>query len=135
VSHQSTHFLSFFRIYLLINKLIVVWCREDGGQVEFAALEQLENPHYHVGSARTVNNYIKIKEVIALLQCPAVFTLKDLLKPQADRTQFFLSAILNFCLHKDSKMNELRPIGEELSLLDEQRREFDDKISQVGLLL
>jgi kinetochore protein Nuf2 len=29
----------------------------------------------------------------------------------------------------------LRPIGEELSLLDEQRREFDDKISQVGLLL
>lgn len=105
---------------------------EDGGQVEFAALEQLENPHYHVGSARTVNNYIKIKEVIALLQCPAVFTLKDLLKPQADRTQFFLSAILNFCLHKDSKMNELRPIGEELSLLDEQRREFDDKISQLN---
>ncbi|KAJ6691078.1 MEMBRALIN/KINETOCHORE PROTEIN NUF2 [Salix koriyanagi] len=63
---------------------------EDGGQVEFAALEQLENPHYHVG------------------------------------------AILNFCLHKDSKMNELRPIGEELSLLDEQRREFDDKISQLN---
>ncbi|KAJ6289908.1 hypothetical protein OIU78_025764 [Salix suchowensis] len=105
---------------------------EDGGQVEFAALEQLENPHYHVGSARAINNYIKIKEVIALLQCPAVFTLKDLLKPQADRTQFFLSAILNFCLHKDSKMNELRPIGEELSLLDEQRREFDDKISQLN---
>ncbi|KAG6767500.1 hypothetical protein POTOM_028705 [Populus tomentosa] len=105
---------------------------EDEGQVEFAALEQLENPHYHVGSARIMNLYIKVKEVITMLQCPADFTLRDLLKPQGDRTQFFLSAILNFCLHKDSKMNELRPIGEELTLLDEQRRGLEDKISQLN---
>uniref|UniRef100_A0A6N2MM52 Uncharacterized protein n=1 Tax=Salix viminalis TaxID=40686 RepID=A0A6N2MM52_SALVM len=102
---------------------------EDEGQVEFAALEQLENPHYHVGSARIMNLYIK---VITMLQCPADITLRDLLKPQGDRTQFFLSAILNFCLHKDSKMNELRPIGEELTLLDEQRRGLEDKISQLN---
>ncbi|KAJ6741071.1 KINETOCHORE PROTEIN NUF2 [Salix purpurea] len=105
---------------------------EDEGQVEFAALEQLENPHYHVGSARIMNLYIKVKELIRMLQCPADITLRDLLKPQGDRTQFFLSAILNFCLHKDSKMNELRPIGEELTLLDEQRRGLEDKISQLN---
>ncbi|KAF9679053.1 hypothetical protein SADUNF_Sadunf07G0100000 [Salix dunnii] len=105
---------------------------EDEGQVEFAALEQLENPHYHVGSARIMNLYIKVKELITMLQCPADITLRDLLKPQGDRTQFFLSAILNFCLHKDSKMNELRPIGEELTLLDEQRRGLEDKISQLN---
>ncbi|KAJ6716287.1 MEMBRALIN/KINETOCHORE PROTEIN NUF2 [Salix koriyanagi] len=66
-----------------------------------------------------------------MLQCPADITLRDLLKPQGDCTQFFLSAILHFCLHKDSKMNELRPVGEELTLLDEQRRGLEDKISQV----
>ncbi|CAK7355266.1 unnamed protein product [Dovyalis caffra] len=114
--------------------LIYLDLLHDGyeGQIEFSALEQLENPQYHVGSARTMNHYIKIKQVIALLQCPADFTLRDLLKPQGDRTQFFIGAILNFCLHKDTKMNELRPLGEELTLLDEQRRDLEDKITQLN---
>ncbi|KAJ6716286.1 MEMBRALIN/KINETOCHORE PROTEIN NUF2 [Salix koriyanagi] len=67
-----------------------------------------------------------------MLQCPADITLRGLLKPQGDRTQFFLSAILHFCLHNDLKMNELMPIREELTLLDEQRRGLEDKISQLN---
>ncbi|XP_065869512.1 kinetochore protein NUF2 homolog [Euphorbia lathyris] len=104
---------------------------EDQGQVEFAALEQFENPE-HVDSAGTMNKFIKIREMVHLVDCPLKFTLKDLLKPQGDRTELYLSAILNFCLHKDTKMNALRPIGEELSLLDEQRKEWEDKISQLN---
>ena len=35
---------------------------------------------------------------------------------------------------RDSKMNDLRPIVEELTLLDEQRNQFKDRISQVSRL-
>lgn len=75
-------------------------CREDQGQLEFAALEQLENPDLHVGSIQTMTLYSRIKEVVGSLHCPKNFTLKDLMRPDAARTEFFVSAILNFCLHK-----------------------------------
>lgn len=73
--------------------------REDG-QMEFAALERLENPDFHVDSLRRINLCSKIKELIASLDCPKKFTLKDLTKPDTDRTEIFVSAILNFCFHK-----------------------------------
>lgn len=72
--------------------------RED--HVEFAALEHLENPDLHVDSVRVMKLYSRIKEVVASLDCPRNFTLKDLLTPEADRTEFFLGALLNFCLHR-----------------------------------
>lgn len=78
----------------------MIFCREDQGQVEFAALEQLENPDHHADSVRTMNMYIRIREMLGLVDCPLKFSLKDLLRPQGDRTEIFLSAILNFCLHK-----------------------------------
>ncbi|CAK9178167.1 unnamed protein product [Ilex paraguariensis] len=106
--------------------------QEDYGQVDFAALEQLENPDLHVDSVRMMNLFHKIREVVASLECPKKFTLKDLIKPDSDRTELFLSAILNFCLHRDTKMNLLRPIVEELTLLDEQRQELEARISQLN---
>lgn len=75
-------------------------CREDHEQVDFAALEQLENPDLHLDSVRTVKLYNRIKEVVASLACPRRFTLKDLIKPDVERTEYFISALLNFCLHK-----------------------------------
>ena len=75
-------------------------CREDQGQVEFAALEQFENPDLHMDSVQTMKLYNRVKHVIASLDCPKKFTLKDLIKPDPDRTEIFLSAMLNFCIHK-----------------------------------
>ncbi|KAJ0043992.1 hypothetical protein Pint_17257 [Pistacia integerrima] len=105
---------------------------EDQGQLEFGALEQLENPDLHVGSVQTMNLYSRIKEVVSSVDCPMKFTLKDLVRPDATRTEYFVSAILNFCLHKDTKMNLLRPIAEDLTILDEQRREWEAKIAQLN---
>ncbi|XP_034700892.1 kinetochore protein NUF2 homolog [Vitis riparia] len=105
--------------------------QEDPGQVEFAALERLENPDWHRDSVRIMNLYSKIKELVASLDCPWKFTLKDLIRPDRDRTEKFLGTILNFFLHKDSKMNELRPIVEESNLLDEERKLLEDRISQL----
>ena len=76
-------------------------CREEEhGQLEFAALDHLENPDFHVESVRIIKLYNRIKDVLASMDCPKSFTLKDLIKPASDRTELFLSAILNFGLHR-----------------------------------
>ncbi|KVH93488.1 hypothetical protein Ccrd_004453 [Cynara cardunculus var. scolymus] len=122
-----------FTSNLYTQILIHIGClQEDYGLVEFADLEQLENPDLHVDSVRMMNLFKKIKEVISALDCPKKFTLKDLIKPEADRTELFLSAVLNFCLHKDTRMNLLRPAVEDLTLLDEQRQELEARILQLN---
>ncbi|PQQ11842.1 kinetochore protein Nuf2 [Prunus yedoensis var. nudiflora] len=105
---------------------------EDYEQVEFAALEQLENPDLHVDSARSMKLYNRMKEVVALVDCPKRFTLKDLIRPETDRTEYFLSAILNFCLHRETKMNILTKVVDQVTDIDEQRNRWEDRISQLN---
>ncbi|KAI3525617.1 hypothetical protein L1887_04526 [Cichorium endivia] len=113
--------------------LIHLGClQEDYGLVEFADLEQLDNPDMHVDSVRMMNLFKKLKEVMSALECPRKFTLKDLIKPEPDRTELFLSTVLNFCLHRDTRMNILRPVVENLTQLDEQRQEIEARISQLN---
>ncbi|KAE8669020.1 Kinetochore protein nuf2 isoform 3 [Hibiscus syriacus] len=105
---------------------------EDQGQFEFSALEQIENPDLLIGSFHVMNLYCTLTEVMESLKCPLQFNLRDLFKPDPRRTEHFLSAILNFCLYKETKMNLLRPIVEELALLDDQRKEQETKIYQLN---
>ncbi|KAG4193534.1 hypothetical protein ERO13_A07G227000v2 [Gossypium hirsutum] len=105
---------------------------EDQGQVEFSALEQIENPDLLIGSFQVMNLYSRLRDVMASLNCPMQFNLRDLIKPDPRRTEHFLSGILNFCLYKETKLNLLRPIVEELALLDDQRKEWEAKISQLN---
>ncbi|KDP38869.1 hypothetical protein JCGZ_05026 [Jatropha curcas] len=130
LKNPNADFLSDLYTRLLIHLDLLQ--EEDQGQVEFAALEQLENPDHHVDSVRIMNLCIRIREMVSMVGCKLQFTLKDLLRPQGDRTEFYLSAILNFCLHRDAKMNLLRPMVDDLTLLDEQRKEWEDKISQLN---
>ncbi|KAH9741300.1 kinetochore protein NUF2-like [Citrus sinensis] len=83
--------------------------------------EYLENPDLHVRSVQIMKLYSMVKEVVTTVNCPMNFTLKDLIRPDATRTEYFLV---------DTKMNLLRPIAEDLTRLDEQRSELEDKISQ-----
>ncbi|XP_037491203.1 kinetochore protein NUF2 homolog, partial [Jatropha curcas] len=123
LKNPNADFLSDLYTRLLIHLDLLQ--EEDQGQVEFAALEQLENPDHHVDSVRIMNLCIRIREMVSMVGCKLQFTLKDLLRPQGDRTEFYLSAILNFCLHRDAKMNLLRPMVDDLTLLDEQRKEWE----------
>lgn len=68
--------------------------------MDFSALEHLENPDLHVDSFRTINLFHKIRDMLTALDCPEIFTLRDLIKPDPERTRFFVGAILNFCLHR-----------------------------------
>ncbi|KAH0855336.1 hypothetical protein HID58_013771 [Brassica napus] len=99
-------------LYTRILIYLDVLTEEERGQVDFEALEQLENPDHHTTSAPAMDLY-------------------DLLRPDSSRTEFFISALLNYSLHKDSKMELIRPLAEELTLLDEQRRQSEAKIAQL----
>ncbi|CAK9326878.1 unnamed protein product [Citrullus colocynthis] len=105
---------------------------EDKGQVEFAALDQLENPDLHMDSVPIMKLHNRIKHAIASLDCPKKFTLKDLIKPEADRMEIFLSAMLNFCIHKDAKINLHALVMDELNAFGDQQREWEVKISQLN---
>ncbi|CAL8108403.1 unnamed protein product [Prunus armeniaca] len=76
--------------------------------------------------------YNRMKEVVALVDCPKRFTLKDLIRPETDRTEYFLSAILNFCLHRETKMNILTKVVDQVTDIDEQRNRWEDRISQLN---
>ncbi|XP_071691563.1 kinetochore protein NUF2 homolog [Rutidosis leptorrhynchoides] len=118
---------------LYTQLLIHISCiQEDLGLVEFSNVEQFENPDLHIDSVRMINLFHKIKGVLDALACPKKFNLKDLIKPDADRTELFLSAITNFCLHREERMKLLGPIGDESSRLDEQRREYEERIAQLN---
>ncbi|TXG53512.1 hypothetical protein EZV62_022681 [Acer yangbiense] len=149
LKNPSPDFISDLYTRLLIY--LDILHEEDHGQLDFAALDQLENPDHHVGSVQTMTLHSRIKEVVTSIGCPMNFTLKDLIRPDAARTEYFVSAILNFCLHKkiymlilsykslvfvynlrDTKMNLLRPIAEDLTDLDEQRKEWETKISKLN---
>lgn len=108
-----------------------MYCREERGQVDFEALEQLENPDHHTTSAPAMDLYVKLKHTLEMVDCPLIINFKDLLRPDSSRTEFFISALLNYALHKDSKMELIRPLAEELTLLDEQRRQSEAKIAQL----
>ncbi|CAH1432236.1 unnamed protein product [Lactuca virosa] len=77
-----------------------------------------------------MNLFNKIRELISALDCPWKFTLKDLLKPEADRTEFFLGTILNFLIHSGSRLNELNPVLEDLTNLGEQQQEVEARVLQ-----
>ncbi|AEE33765.1 Kinetochore protein NUF2 [Arabidopsis thaliana] len=105
---------------------------EEKGQVDFEALEQLENPDHHATSMQAMKLYCKVKDMLEMLDCPLPISFKDLLRPESSRTEFFISALLNYGLYKDSKMDLIRPKAEELGLLDEQRKQCEAKVAQLN---
>lgn len=105
--------------------------QNDPSQVDFASLERFENPDMHVDAIRALNLCRKIKDLLIAIECPLSFTLPDLLRPDSNRTLKFLSAIINFFLHRDSKMSMLRPYSDDVSLLEEEIKQREAKIVQL----
>ncbi|GFP99199.1 probable kinetochore protein nuf2 [Phtheirospermum japonicum] len=106
--------------------------QDDQGQIEFGALEQLENPDYHAHSVQVINLYNKIRQLIAAVNCPKTFTPKDLIKPETERTELFLSALLNFHLHRHTKLNLLKPYGDDLDLFEGRKEVAQKRIEELN---
>ncbi|XP_026447843.1 kinetochore protein NUF2 homolog [Papaver somniferum] len=107
--------------------------QDDHRQADFNALGQLENPDLHADSVRLVNLCRKINEVMASVSCPTDFLLRDLAKPDTHRNGLFLSAILNFCLHRETKLVLLQPFVDQVNIHEEQRNELESRISELHM--
>ncbi|XP_010518260.1 PREDICTED: probable kinetochore protein NUF2 [Camelina sativa] len=108
-------------------------CREETGQVDFEALQELENPDHHVTSLQYSDLYCKVKDMLDMVvACPLQMNYKDLIRPEPSRTEFFISSLMNYALHRDSKMNKIQEKAEELTLLDEERKQSEATIAQLN---
>ncbi|KAI7726660.1 hypothetical protein M8C21_024063 [Ambrosia artemisiifolia] len=105
---------------------------DNNGLVEFEDLEQLENPDLHVDSVRILSLFRKVKALVDALHCPKKFTFKDLIRPDPDRSEAFLGAILNFSLHRNTRLNLIEPICEELTTIDVQKQELEATIIKLN---
>ncbi|XP_010243867.1 PREDICTED: kinetochore protein nuf2 [Nelumbo nucifera] len=107
--------------------------QEDHGQVDFSALEQLENPDYHVDSVRASNLFRKMTELVDAVSCPINFIFRDLVKPDTHRTTAFLSAILNFFLYRTTKLNDIQKVFDQVNFDEVRRQELETQISQKNM--
>ncbi|CAJ2677209.1 unnamed protein product [Trifolium pratense] len=124
-------------LYTRILNHLLDFLEEDNDQLdqlEFESLARLENPDLFVKSFRVTKLYNKIKKMINALKCPKEYTfnLADLVKPDPDRTEFFLSALLNFCLDRYARMDAISPLVVELNDLEQQIMDIEKtKIAEL----
>ncbi|KAK1374291.1 Nuf2 domain-containing protein [Heracleum sosnowskyi] len=127
--HPNSDFISnLYRHILYYLDLL----QEDDGQINFEALQQFENPESHLEAIQKMSLLQKIRGFVDAVHCPRKFHLKDLVKPDSDRTEFFLSAMLNFVLYRATKLDILSPIVDEMTMIDEQRKELEAKILELN---
>ncbi|KAF6152770.1 hypothetical protein GIB67_004599 [Kingdonia uniflora] len=124
----DTVYLIYARLLIFVDSLQ----DDDSGQVEFVALEQLENPDFHRDSVHVFNFLRKIKELVAAVRVPFDFCLKDLIKPETRRTAVFMSAILNFCLYRESKMELMEVHVNEVNQHEERHQELQTRFSELN---
>ncbi|XP_010473127.1 PREDICTED: probable kinetochore protein NUF2 [Camelina sativa] len=128
--NPTLDFVSELYIRLLIY--LDVLKEEEKGQVDFEALQELENPDHHVTSLQYSDLYCKVKDMLDMVECPLLMNYKDLIRPEPSRTEFFISSFVNYALHRDSKMNKIKEKAEELTLLDEERKQSEAQIAQLN---
>ncbi|KAL6515231.1 hypothetical protein OROHE_018863 [Orobanche hederae] len=107
--------------------------QEDQGQIEFEALEQLENPDHHSHSVPIINLYNKIRQLLGAVNCSKEFTPKDLIKPEPERTEFFLNELLNFYLHRYVKLDLFKPHMDDLESLERREKDAQSRIQELNV--
>ncbi|MED6168001.1 hypothetical protein PIB30_008023 [Stylosanthes scabra] len=128
-SNPNPDLISELYTHLLIH---LDFLEEENEQLDFEAVSHFDNPELHMESIRAIKLYNRIKEVMAILECPRKFTLADLLTPDPQRTELFMGSILNFVLYREGKLVDISNIGDEVSNLEEQRMKLEEnEIPQV----
>lgn len=106
--------------------------KDEHGQMEFEALEHIENPEHHSYSIQIMNLFVKLQHLLAAINCPKPFTPRDLIKPEPDRTELFIGALLNFHLHRNAKMDLLKPVFDDLEQFEKQKLAAEAKIVELN---
>ncbi|KAH6831972.1 hypothetical protein C2S53_008248 [Perilla frutescens var. hirtella] len=106
--------------------------KDDQGNMEFEALQHFENPEHHSHAIQMMNLSLKLQQILASIRCPKPFTPQDLIKPDPDRTELFLGALLNFHLHRHAKMEQLKPLFDDLERFEEQKLAAEARVVQLN---
>ncbi|KAL4305281.1 Kinetochore protein [Arachis hypogaea] len=138
-------------IFELYTRLLLHldFLEEENEQLDFEAVSNFDDPELHMESIRAIKLHYRIKEVLAILECPGkftfTFTFADLLMPDTQRTEFFIGAIVNFVLYSaleeqriNLEENEIPQVKSEISNLNEARekemavvQEVDAKVAEL----
>ncbi|KAG0495632.1 hypothetical protein HPP92_000323 [Vanilla planifolia] len=100
------------------------------GQLDFGALQLLDNPEHHADAIEAIDLYHRMRELLLSLSYRG-FKLADILRPEPLRMIHILSAVVNFIFYREEKLNTLQLAMEKVSAYDERRRELEEKLSEL----
>jgi len=104
---------------------------EPDEQLQFQALQVLDNPEHHMRSLRLSRIYKRANAFLQSIQFRDL-NLRDLLRADGPRVVLILSALINFLLFRREKLALLEPIVQEYDALDKRQRELRAKIDEVA---
>ncbi|XP_020592892.1 kinetochore protein Nuf2 isoform X2 [Phalaenopsis equestris] len=103
--------------------------REDvNADLDFGALQLLDNPEYHEEAIRAINLFHRMNEFLVSINCDG-FKLSDLLMPEPRRMILIFSAIVNFLYYREEKLAALQVFMDKLPACDERRSELEEKLA------
>ncbi|CAD6335011.1 unnamed protein product [Miscanthus lutarioriparius] len=104
---------------------------EPDEQLQFQALQVLDNPEHHMRALRLSRIYKRANAFLQSIQFRDL-NLRDLLRADGPRVVLILSALINFLLFRREKLALLEPIVQEYGALDKRQRELRAKIDELS---
>lgn len=103
---------------------------EPDEQLEFQALQAIDNPEHHMRAIALSRLYRRANAFLHSILFRDL-TLRDLLRADGRRVVYILSAIINFLHYRQDKLSFLEPIVQEYSPLQERHTELRAKIAEL----
>ncbi|KAK1259866.1 hypothetical protein QJS04_geneDACA020772 [Acorus gramineus] len=103
-------------------------------QVDFNALEGVENPESHWPAIQVLNLFSRVRWLVSSPTERIVppFSMRDLIRPDPKRTAVFISALVNFCHFRMDKLELFRPIFDKMQSDAERQEETEAKIAELN---
>eukprot|EP00249_Psilotum_nudum_P030558 c43297_g1_i1 orf=298-1665(-) len=84
---------------------------EESPQPVFDLIDCLGNPELHTESVGNIHSFLRIRKLMDAAGADG-FSCWDIMRPETQRTTWFLSAGINFCMHRKAKLDYLAEIQE-----------------------
>ncbi|CAD6335063.1 unnamed protein product [Miscanthus lutarioriparius] len=105
-------------------------CDEPDEQLQFQALQALDNPEHHLHALALTRIYRRANAFLQSIQFRDL-NLRDLLRADRGRVVYILSALLNFLHFRQDRLSVLVPIVQEYGALEERQKELRAKIAEL----
>jgi len=104
---------------------------EPDEQLQFNALQVLDNPEHHMRALRFSRIYKRANAFLQSIQFRDL-NIRDLLRADGPRVVHILSALINFLFFRQEKLTLLEPIVEEYGAIEKRQGELRAKIAELS---